>query len=175
MFQQQLIIVPEPTSFQESFAHVIACRTSGFTLSMLRQSSESRHSSTHVTKRTRHFALKLAIMPPSRACTSLVVLGKLKTTFVFSILNQPSLKLSTSHEHAVHPSGIRWVELLSSNNHAGRSVPRSRRCCRSRHCCRIFSFPTSATCKELLSMVFHSASILLLLIQEHPDICSKDF
>jgi hypothetical protein len=44
------------------------------------------------------------------------------------------------------------------------------------HGCRvIFSFPPSATCKELMSMVFHSASILLLLIQEHPDISLKDF
>ena len=103
----------------------MACHTACVTLLMLRQSSESRRSSNHVTKQTRHFALKLAIMPPYRACTSLVVLGKLKTTFVFSILNQRSLKPSTCHEHAVHPSGITWVELLSSNNHAGLSVPRT--------------------------------------------------
>jgi hypothetical protein len=44
------------------------------------------------------------------------------------------------------------------------------------HGCRmIFLFPTSATCKELVSMVFHSALILLLPIQEHPDISLKDF
>ena len=35
---------------------------------------------------------------------------------------------------------------------------------------KLFSPPALATCKELMSMVFHSAKILVSSIREHPDI-----